>query len=45
MSSRSKLVRAPVALELIFDYDSEIQEDVSEYEEHLKVNSESDDSD
>lgn len=33
------------ALELIFDHDSEIDEDVSEDEDHLGVNFESGDSD
>ncbi|XP_028681576.2 piggyBac transposable element-derived protein 4-like [Erpetoichthys calabaricus] len=45
MSSRSKQVTALEALGLIFDHDSKIEEDVSEDEDHLEVNSESNDSD
>lgn len=45
VSSRGKKMTALEALELIFDHDSEIDEDVSEDEDHLGVNFESGDSD
>jgi len=45
MSSRKKKVTALEALELIFVHDSEIEEDVSQDEDGIEVNSESDDSD
>ena len=45
MSSRSKMMTHQRALEFIFDHDSEIEEDVSEDEDHLELNSDSNDSD
>ncbi len=45
MSSRSKMMTVQKALEVIFDHDSEIEEDVSEDEDYLELNSDSNDSD
>lgn len=45
MSSINKQMTAHKALELIFDHNNEIKEDVSEDEDHLEANSVSDDSD
>ncbi|XP_027874871.1 piggyBac transposable element-derived protein 4-like [Xiphophorus couchianus] len=45
MSSRKKKMTALEALELLVDHDSEIEEEVSEAEDSIEVNSESDDSD
>lgn len=45
MSSKNKNMTALEALELIFDHDSEIEEDVSEAGNSIEVNSESEDSD
>ena len=45
MSSRSKRMTVQEALEVIIDHDSEMEEDVSEDEDHLELNSDSNDSD
>lgn len=45
MSSRSKRFTVQEALEIIFDRDSEVEEDVSEDEDHSELNSDSHDSD